>query len=84
MEPPPPFDAERWLSQFRAAGGFCWFPQIDDMHVGWQIDERRRAAHLKAKRLYDSVEYCDDSEERWSAIEAVVRRKYAPRTHVMH
>lgn len=79
MQPPLPFEAKRWLSQFRAAGGFCWFPQIDDMHVGWQTEGRCFHDQCKAKRLYDCVEYSDDRERRWKAVEAIVKREMAKR-----
>lgn len=79
MKPPQPFEAKHWLFQFREVGGYCWFPQLDDMHVGWQIEGRCARDHQKAKRLYDCVEYSDERERRWTAIEAIVKQEIEPR-----
>ena len=73
MAPSPPFNAPDWLARFRAAGGICWFPRPDDLHVCWQIDGHSFKEHVEARRLYNFVELSDERERRWQEIKAPVQ-----------
>ena len=72
MAPPGPFNPRRWLDDFNAVGGVCWFPRPDDMHVvfrtQWRTDDLE-----EARRLYNDVENAPDREDRWLQIEALVK-----------